>query len=129
MNPDIRLTYGVTELDFCCGIRETGDYRTSLGGRIADRVDCYLPYGVIPNKIRAGIVKEWGKEINTLLRGNRPLLFTLCKQPDQVYYDNQCLVDAINEHPGALDCGSSINPNTGNTVTVYMIYPPQKGKK
>lgn len=119
-----------TDLAFCCGVKELGEFEAELVNIYGEGQPVDLP-GQRPlnSKEKEQLRENWARKIYEYLVYGKPLLLTVVKRHGHTKYDNQCLVDAINEHPDALDCGSSINPNTGNTVTVYMIYPPQKGKK
>ena len=119
-----------TKLAHCCGILETGNYLVVWSHNKNSGITDGEDLSDLSDEEKEELKLLWTMEINYYLKmDKRPMLFTLVKYPGHKEYENQCLVDAINEHTGALDCGSSVNPGTGNTVTVYMIYPPKKGTK
>lgn len=126
----LSVSYDDLQLQFCCGIREWGELNAVVFIN-GDTTYCDCEGGVaLSAEERDELRAMWAREITYCLEDKkRPILITAVKYQNRKKYENQCLVDAIKEIPGYMDCGSSVNPGTGNTVTVYMIYPPKKGKK
>ena len=125
---DLRLE----ELPGCCGVLVAFCYEVrrpnlDFQRRYTDLVDTAAEREPDHDFIVAG----WREELSGLLcsaRG-RAVIFSFATCYPGGRYMNEALMDAVCEHPGAIECGTHVNPGTGNTVRVLMIYPTKKGKK